>query len=140
MAPLDLVFDRRPGHVGVPAVEVLRQRTRPRLHLTSMARPGRCLPAAAQKTPERTRPPSPTRPNDGRDGLRQVAVSGHRPGAVQPATAPARTDHPDTTATAGCTRRPEGVSDRRIREVKDPRHGRRPRPKAVREHEGYTRA
>jgi hypothetical protein len=42
-ALLDLIFDRRPGHHGIPAIEVLRQRTRLGLHLISMgaARPSR---------------------------------------------------------------------------------------------------
>src|SRR6266536_4315840 len=36
VALLNLVLDRRPGHLGIPAVEILRQGTRLGLHLISM--------------------------------------------------------------------------------------------------------
>jgi hypothetical protein len=111
MALLDLVLDRRPGHVGVPAVEVLRQRTRLGLHLTSM---GAARPLSARSGSKTLGTPLacifPRRPEEVARGQSRSPV---RAGTVRLATMAA----PITLirgATVGYARRPAPVPERRL--------------------------
>jgi hypothetical protein len=105
-ALLDLVFDWRPGPVGVPAVEVLRQRTRLGSICSGRARPGHC--AAFGRTSRITRPvPSAalTPPQTARVEARSSAIR-PRPGPARRHT-PARADRPHLNTTASHPRQPQ---------------------------------